>query len=140
MTPERNEQIRELYQAALERPISERMEFVAKRSAGDQAPRESVEILLSHQDVTGVRGSVSPPPPSTPDLPLGTAIASYQIDAVLGRGGMAVVYRATDTKLHRSVAIKFLSSALADAQARRRFQQEAETASSLNHPHIAWTC
>jgi TolB-like protein len=46
------------------------------------------------------------------------------------------VYRATDTKLRRPVAIKFLSSMLIDAHARRRFQQEAETASSLNHPHI----
>jgi Tol biopolymer transport system component len=63
-------------------------------------------------------------------------VGSYRIEAVLGRGGMGTVYRAIDSKLHRSVAIKFLSSALADSQARRRFQQEAETASALNHPHI----
>jgi eukaryotic-like serine/threonine-protein kinase len=49
---------------------------------------------------------------------------------------MGVVYRALDTKLNRSVAIKFLWSALADASARHRFQREAQTASSLNHPHI----
>ena len=49
---------------------------------------------------------------------------------------MGAVYRALDTKLSRSVAIKFLSSDLADAAARRRFQREAQMASSLNHPHL----
>src|SRR5689334_20784874 len=65
-----------------------------------------------------------------------SSIAHYRIIEELGRGGMGVVYRATDTKLNRSVAIKVLSAKLADAAARRRFQREAETASSLNHPHI----
>ena len=49
---------------------------------------------------------------------------------------MGEVYRARDTKLDRPVAIKVLSDSLADAAARRRFQREAQTASSLNHPHI----
>ena len=49
---------------------------------------------------------------------------------------MGTVYRALDTKLNRPVAIKFLSADLADATARRRFQREAQMASSLNHPHI----
>ena len=137
MDAARSDQIRALYKAALERPADERSAFVAERSAGDASLRESVEFLLSQSDATGVRAdAASPPPPSQPDLPNGTAIGSYRIEAVLGRGGMGTVYRAIDTKLHRSVAIKFLSSALADSQARRRFQQEAETASALNHPHI----
>src|SRR5581483_6203427 len=50
-------------------------------------------------------------------------------------GGMGEVFQATDTRLNRSVAIKFLSKTVADS-ARRRFQQEARTASALNHPHI----
>ena len=49
---------------------------------------------------------------------------------------MGEVYRANDTRLKRQVAIKFLSATLANAEARRRFQREAQLASSLNHPHI----
>ena len=65
-----------------------------------------------------------------------TVIGSYRIEQKIGQGGMGVVYRALDTKLNRPVAIKFLSEDLADAAARRRFQREAQAASSLNHPHI----
>src|SRR5579864_8250270 len=74
---------------------------------------------------------------STPDaLKPGTLIGSYRLESRLGEGGMGTVYRAQDTKLKRPVAIKFLSDDLADAAARRRFQREAQMASSLNHPHI----
>ena len=66
----------------------------------------------------------------------GTQIGAYKIEAKLGEGGMGTVYRALDTRLDRPVAIKVLSDELADAAARRRFQREAQTASSLNHPHI----
>jgi serine/threonine protein kinase/Tol biopolymer transport system component len=69
-------------------------------------------------------------------LPNGTRVDSYEIVAPLGAGGMGVVYRAFDTRLNRSVAIKFISDELADPAARRRFQREAQTASALNHPHI----
>jgi eukaryotic-like serine/threonine-protein kinase len=66
----------------------------------------------------------------------GAQIGSYRVEYQIGEGGMGTVYRALDTKLNRAVAIKFLSNDLADAGARRRFQREAQTASSLNHPHI----
>src|ERR1700687_4761762 len=66
----------------------------------------------------------------------GTEIGVYRIETPLGEGGMGSVYLALDTKLNRPVAIKFLSDDLADAAARRRFQREAQMASSLNHPHI----
>jgi Tol biopolymer transport system component len=70
------------------------------------------------------------------DLALGTRLGHYRIDALLGRGGSGTVYRGFDTKLNRPVAIKFLSAAVADDDAQRRFRQEAATASSLRHPHI----
>jgi eukaryotic-like serine/threonine-protein kinase len=66
----------------------------------------------------------------------GLEIGSYKIESQVGEGGMGVVYKAFDTKLNRRVAVKLLSDKLADAAARRRFQREAQTASSLNHPHI----
>ena len=67
---------------------------------------------------------------------IGEMLGPYPILDKLGEGGMGVVYRALDTKLNRPVAIKFLSGDVADVAARRRFQREAQTASSLNHPHI----
>ena len=66
----------------------------------------------------------------------GARFGPYEIIAPLGAGGMGEVYRARDTKLNRDVAVKLLSGDLADANARRRFQREAQMASSLNHPHI----
>ncbi len=65
-----------------------------------------------------------------------TRLGPYEIVARIGADGMGEVYRAKDTRLDRPVAIKFLHMELADENARRRFQQEAKTASALNHPHI----
>jgi Tol biopolymer transport system component len=67
---------------------------------------------------------------------IGLRLGVFEVQAPLGAGGMGVVYRALDTNLKRPVAIKFLSDELANPTARRRFQREAQTASSLNHPHI----
>src|SRR5947207_1381628 len=68
----------------------------------------------------------------------GTRLGSYDIVAPLGVGGMGEVYRATDTRLKRQVAIKILPPALAaDPDRLARFQREAEVLASLNHAHIA---
>jgi len=68
---------------------------------------------------------------------VGTIVTHYRIVAELGRGGMGVVYRAEDTRLHRPVAVKFLpADAVLNAEARARFEREARAASALDHPNI----
>jgi serine/threonine protein kinase len=70
-------------------------------------------------------------------LPSGTRLGPYRIEAPIGAGGMGEVYRATDTRLNRDVAVKILPSHLtAEPAAKQRFEREAHTASALNDPHI----
>jgi eukaryotic-like serine/threonine-protein kinase len=135
MTPERWRQIEELYLRAVDLNGEERAEVLAQASP---EVRLRVEAMLAQP--TGSKLMDRPVweivPESSASIALGTQLGAYRIETVLGEGGMGVVYRALDTNLNRPVAVKFLSDDLADAASRRRFQREAQTASSLNHPHI----
>jgi len=67
----------------------------------------------------------------------GTTLGAYEIQSQLGAGGMGEVYRARDTRLDRTVAIKILPARLAEKpDARERFEREARAISALNHPNI----
>jgi len=137
MTPERWRRIEELYLAAMELKGAERTALLAQASP---EVRQEVEAMLAQPARSNLLDHPawgSEPEPSAA-LPLGPGVqlGQYRIEAAIGAGGMGTVFRALDTKLHRPVAIKLLSDDLADAAARRRFQREAQMASSLNHPHI----
>jgi serine/threonine protein kinase len=70
-------------------------------------------------------------------LVAGTRLGPYEIQSAIGAGGMGEVYKARDTRLDRTVAIKILPTELSsDDERRTRFAREAKTIASLNHPHI----
>src|SRR6516164_5539157 len=74
---------------------------------------------------------------TSPDLLRGSVLAGYRIEALLGRGGMGVVYRALDLALERAVALKLLAPELAGDRAfRERFLIESRLAASLDHPNV----
>jgi serine/threonine protein kinase len=135
MTPEYLRQIEALYHAARENP--------GVLTDADLELRLEVESLLAHEKAVlptlaldiGLPDNPSEETRAMPIAP-GTHLGPYRIEGPLGAGGMGMVFRARDTKLNRPVAVKFLSEELADPSARKRFQREAQMASSLNHPHI----
>ena len=134
MDSERWRQIEDLYNAVLAREPWQRSGLLDQ---ADPEVRREVELLLTqkgssldHPAREGVTETIV-----TQAIPQ-RVVGRYEIEEQLGEGGMGVVYRALDTTLNRPVAIKFLSNEFADAAARHRFQREAQTASSLNHPHI----
>jgi serine/threonine protein kinase/Tol biopolymer transport system component len=137
-----------LLAVARQKPSSERETYLRIACKGDEGLRSAIADELSWEERMG--SFMQHPVGLIPDesaqpghtvtrhmiFTAGLQVGQYRIESKLGEGGMSTVYLALDTKLQRHVAIKFLSDHLADAEARRRFQREAQMASSLNHPHI----
>ena len=143
---EDDERVMEILAGARRKPVTEREAYMRSACAGDESLHREVADALSWEERMGgflqqpvaVVAGERPPGAVTAavQFPAGLEIRQYRIESKLGEGGMSTVWLALDTRLGRRVAIKFLANSLVDAEARRRFQREAEMASSLNHPHI----
>lgn len=144
MTPERWQQIKDLLQAALERPSAERATWLAAQCGADVELRQEVESLLATSDTADdflrrplINYSTTPSLPVSGELLVGQSVGPYKIEQRIGAGGMGIVYRAHDARLDRPVALKLLPPLfMNDAERVRRFRQEARAISALNHPNI----
>jgi len=143
MTPERWQQVEALYHAARAQAPDARSTFLAAACAGDVELRREVESLLTQ--TRSADGFLSEPARALAPEQLhepagwmvGRKIGVYQLQTLLGAGGMGEVYRARDSKLGRDVAIKILPRAFTrDHDRLTRFEREARMLAALNHPHI----
>src|SRR6516164_5000589 len=136
MTQDRWQQIRDVLEKALKLAPDERPTFLDRACSGDQALRQEVESLLCSGDEARSDFLRSSAVRST-TLPRGRRLGEYEVQTLLGSGGMGEVYRARDLRLGRNVAIKVLPSFLAsDPDRLRRFEREAQRVAGLNHPNI----
>ena len=140
MSDPRWERLWELFHEARERSGADRDAYLATACAGDEPLRRELDELLAAE--AGASVLLSRPPPLAPedgaDPLLGRRIGPYRIDAVLGEGGMGVVYAAEqEAPLRRPVALKVVKLGMDTREVVERFEAERRLLASLDHPHVA---
>jgi predicted Ser/Thr protein kinase len=130
-----------VFASVIEAPVADRARLIAELCGGDAAVELTVRELVAASERAGSTGGLArtigaePPPPLAP----GTRVGPYEIERVIATGGMGIVYRARDTVLETTVALKAVKPAIArDERSRRKLRDEARTAARIsNHPNIA---
>jgi eukaryotic-like serine/threonine-protein kinase len=144
MTPERWQQVKDIFNSAITYRPEERSLFISRACSGDEELQSEVESLIASHEQSGsfidepaFAAAASLLANERAELKSGQIIASYEVISFLSRGGMGEVYLAEDKRLGRKVALKLLpTSFTTDEDRLRRFEQEARAASALNHPNI----
>jgi eukaryotic-like serine/threonine-protein kinase len=144
MTPERWQQVKEIFNSAIMHRPEERDLFISRACSGDEELRSEVESLIASHEQSGdfidqpaFEVAASLLVNEKAELTPGQTIGSYEVISFISRGGMGEVYLAEDNRLGRKVALKLLpASFTTDEDRLRRFEQEARAASALNHPNI----
>src|SRR6185503_7961915 len=144
MTPDRWQQIDQLFHSALERDAEQRDVFLREACKGDESlRREVVSLLGSHEEANSFIRTAAEDIAADlmvgreTQLKRGQYVGHYQVVSLLGEGGMGEVYLAHDVRLGRHVALKLLPVKFTlDADRVERFKQEARAVSALNHPNI----
>jgi serine/threonine protein kinase len=143
MTPERFRQVRNLFEAALERDPEIRLRFVAEAAGPDDDLRTEVTRMLEahHREVTFLDGTLTAPPSlrTDPRRLEGRTLGPFEILSEIGRGGMGTVYlaRRADGLFEQRVAVKVVTPSSGSEEVVRRFEQERSILASLEHPNIA---
>ena len=142
VTPERWQHIARIYDSAVDQDESTRKGFLDEACAGDEDLRREVESLLEQDAANAVvdRSLWATAASLFDDAPApgpGMELGPYRIEGFIGAGGMGEVFRASDTRLNRRVALKLLpTSAALDQHMRARLRREARAVAALAHPHI----
>ena len=144
MTPERWQQVKAIFNSAITYRPEERSSFVSRACSGDEELRNEVESLIASHEQSGsfidkpaFEAAASLLTREKSELNSGQMVASYEVISFISRGGMGEVYLAEDKRLGRKVALKLLPVTFTtDDDRLRRFEQEARSASALNHPNI----